>query len=85
MKYVETPSPDIEVSVVMPAYMEAEAVGPVVARVAEVMASTGKTYELLVVDDGSTDDTAKQAAAAGARVVAHPYNMGNGAAVKTGI
>src|SRR5690606_29601047 len=39
----------------------------------------------LVVDDGSTDDTAAQAAAAGARVIRQPYNKGNGAAVKTGI
>jgi glycosyltransferase involved in cell wall biosynthesis len=41
--------------------------------------------EVLVVDDGSTDETAARAAAAGARVVRHPYNKGNGAAVKTGI
>ena len=38
-----------------------------------------------MIDDGSADDTAAQAAAAGARVVRHPYNKGNGAAVKTGI
>jgi glycosyltransferase involved in cell wall biosynthesis len=42
-------------------------------------------HEILVVDDGSADDTASRAAAAGARVVRHPYNKGNGAAVKTGI
>ena len=42
-------------------------------------------YEILVVDDGSADATAAEAAAAGARVVRHPYNKGNGAAVKTGI
>ena len=41
--------------------------------------------EMLVVDDGSTDDTADEARAAGARVLRHPYNKGNGAAVKTGI
>jgi glycosyltransferase involved in cell wall biosynthesis len=38
-----------------------------------------------VVDDGSSDETGEQAAAAGARVIRHPYNKGNGAAVKTGI
>ena len=42
-------------------------------------------HEILVVDDGSTDDTVAQAEAAGARVIRHPYNKGNGAAVKTGI
>ena len=38
-----------------------------------------------MVDDASTDDTAEQAAAAGARVIRRPYNIGNGAGVKTGI
>jgi glycosyltransferase involved in cell wall biosynthesis len=41
--------------------------------------------EIIVVDDGSADDTAGQARAAGACVIRHPYNKGNGAAVKTGI
>ncbi|MBU2489562.1 MAG: glycosyltransferase family 2 protein [Proteobacteria bacterium] len=78
-------SEDIAISVVMPAYMEAGAVGEVVGRVAAIMRETGKSFEILVVDDGSPDGTAEAAAAAGARVVSHPYNMGNGAAVKTGI
>src|SRR5204862_6798542 len=42
-------------------------------------------HEVLVVDDGSSDDTGTRAAAVGARVIRHPYNKGNGAAVKTGI
>ena len=41
--------------------------------------------EVLVIDDGSSDDTAGVAAAQGARVVRHPYNKGNGAAVKSGL
>jgi glycosyltransferase involved in cell wall biosynthesis len=70
-----------EVSVVVPAYNEEEAIASVVAGLREA----GAWREVLVVDDGSTDRTAERAAAAGARVVRHPYNKGNGAAVKTGI
>lgn len=42
-------------------------------------------HEILVVDDGSSDATGERARGAGARVIRHPYNKGNGAAVKTGI
>jgi glycosyltransferase involved in cell wall biosynthesis len=69
------------ISVVLPAFNEAEGVARVVRRVAEILPES----EILVVDDGSGDGTAEAAAAAGARVVRHPYNKGNGAAVKTGI
>lgn len=41
--------------------------------------------EILVIDDASSDDTGAQASGAGARVIRHPYNKGNGASVKTGI
>jgi glycosyltransferase involved in cell wall biosynthesis len=69
------------VSVVVPAMNEAGAIGTVVRELSAVAA----WREILVIDDGSTDGTAAEAAAAGARVVRHPYNKGNGAAVKTGI
>jgi glycosyltransferase involved in cell wall biosynthesis len=68
-------------SVVIPAFNEAPSVG---ALVADLRHAT-PWREILVVDDGSSDDTARSAAAAGARVISHPYNKGNGAAVKTGI
>jgi glycosyltransferase involved in cell wall biosynthesis len=69
------------VSVVIPAYNEAEVIGEVIAR----LSAAGPWHEILVVDDGSDDDTAARATAAGAVVVRHPYNKGNGAAVKSGI
>ena len=70
-----------EVSVVIPAYNE----GPVIAQVVAAIASSGPWHEIIVVDDGSKDDTGAHASAAGAIVVRHPYNKGNGAAVKSGI
>jgi glycosyltransferase involved in cell wall biosynthesis len=69
------------VSLVIPAFNEAAAIGAVVSSVR----GAAPWREVLVVDDGSTDDTAGAAEAAGARVVRHPYNKGNGAAVKSGI
>ena len=69
------------VSVVIPAMNEERAIGSVVAQ----LRHTAPWREVLVIDDGSTDATAARATDAGARVICHPYNKGNGAAVKTGI
>jgi glycosyltransferase involved in cell wall biosynthesis len=69
------------ISIVVPAFNEQDAIGPLVDRLREA----GAWHEILVVDDGSTDDTAARAQAAGATLVRHPYNKGNGAAVKSGI
>jgi glycosyltransferase involved in cell wall biosynthesis len=70
-----------DVSIVIPAMDEAPAIGTVVAR----LRASARWHEVIVVDDGSTDGTADEAESAGAVVVRHPYNKGNGAAVKTGI
>jgi glycosyltransferase involved in cell wall biosynthesis len=56
-----------------------------IADVVTALKSAAAWREVLVVDDGSGDATALKAEAAGARVIRHPYNKGNGAAVKTGI
>jgi glycosyltransferase involved in cell wall biosynthesis len=70
-----------DVSVVIPAFNEEEGIAAVVSAVL----AQKPWREVLVVDDGSTDRTAERAAGAGARVIRHPYNKGNGAAVKTGV
>jgi glycosyltransferase involved in cell wall biosynthesis len=69
------------VSVVVPAFNESASIEALVSG----LGHAGSWHEILVVDDGSTDDTGRRAAQAGARVIRHPYNKGNGAAVKTGI
>jgi glycosyltransferase involved in cell wall biosynthesis len=69
------------VSIVIPAMNEEDSIGQVV----EGLRAHAAWREVLVVDDGSQDATAQRAAQAGARVIRHPYNKGNGAAVKTGI
>lgn len=68
-------------SVVIPAFNEEGGIGGVISSVLK----TGPFLEVIVVDDGSEDKTADIALASGARVIRHPYNKGNGAAVKTGI
>lgn len=72
-------------SIIVPAYNEAAGIGPVLAGIRATMDETGLEYEILVVDDGSQDETATVAEAAGFRVLRHPQNRGYGAALKTGI
>ena len=69
------------ITILLPAYNEEMNIGQTVGRLRRLYPD----FEILVVDDGSTDNTMKIAMAAGANVWPHPYNMGNGAAVKTGL
>lgn len=68
-------------TVVIPAYNEAEAIGEVVSELLQ----KAPGVKVLVVDDGSQDDTAAVAKTAGATVIRHTLNRGYGAGVKTGI
>ena len=65
--------------IVMPAYNEGSAIGATLLGLREA------GYHVVVVDDGSRDDTAARARSAGADVVVHPINLGQGAALATGI
>jgi glycosyltransferase involved in cell wall biosynthesis len=76
---------DRAVTVVIPAYNEADHVADEIREVTRVLEGEDWRFEVIVVDDGSEDDTADRAADAGARVLRHPRNMGYGAALKRGI
>ena len=70
-----------KISIIIPAYNEASTIGDIVFKIKELHPDV----EIIVVNDGSIDDTAAIAKDAGARVHSHPYNIGNGAAIKSGI
>ena len=76
-----------ELSVVIPAYDEAAHIGGQMCALRDVLNDTGWAYEIIVVDDGSTDGTARAASESGcdARVLRHRRNRGYGAALKNGI
>ncbi len=68
------------VSIVLPARNEAENLRDLLPGLRQVCGSA----EILVVDDGSTDDTHAVCAANGVKMIRHPHSLGNGAAIKTG-
>lgn len=73
----------MHISIVLPAKNESAAIGTTITGIRKIYPDI-TAVEILVIDDGSTDATAIVAQQAGARVISHPYNKGNGAAIKTG-
>lgn len=74
------------ISVVIPALNEQDSIASTVSSVRQVLEEAGLTpFEVVVVDDGSTDATARFAAESGARIVSHPHNVGYGKSLKDGI
>jgi len=69
------------VTIIIPAYNEEEGIADVITQLKE----SSENYEILVVDDGSTDKTYKLASDTDVKVIRHPYNKGYGAALKTGV
>lgn len=73
------------VSVIIPAFNEEEGLLHVLKEIHAVMQREKFTYEIVVVDDGSTDKTAPLATSFGDRLIRHPENIGYGASLQTGI
>jgi glycosyltransferase involved in cell wall biosynthesis len=71
-----------EISIILPVYNEA---GKLLELLSSIRSLQLPNSEIIVIDDGSTDDSADKAMAGGANVIRHPYNIGNGAAIKSGI
>ncbi|MBI1920679.1 MAG: glycosyltransferase family 2 protein [Geobacter sp.] len=71
---------NLKTLILIPAYNEGEGIARVIARVRQAVPDA----DILVVNDGSRDETAAAAASAGVIVVSHPFNMGYGVAIQTG-
>lgn len=75
----------LRLAVIIPAYNEVRSIEQVVSGVSKALQSKPYDTEIIVVDDGSTDDTAKKAESAGATVISHILNTGTGGTTATGI
>jgi glycosyltransferase involved in cell wall biosynthesis len=80
-RIVASPSGSVRTSLILPAFNEERGLAVVIDRLAPFL---DPTYELIVVDDGSTDRTAHVADAVGAILVRHERNLGKGAALRSG-
>ncbi len=80
-----TVAEEVELSVVIPAYNEEGAIKDTIETVRSVLSDLGTSFEIIVVNDGSTDGTLEAAQDSGVRVVHSPENYGYGASLKRGI
>jgi polyisoprenyl-phosphate glycosyltransferase len=76
---------ELDLTILLPCYNEEDAIAPVIAEVREALRAWPGSYEILVVDDASTDATLANARKAGVRIVRRIENGGAGAARKTGL
>lgn len=73
------------ISVVIPAYNEENGINAVIYDIEQALSSLENDFEIIVVDDGSSDNTTVEVEATNARLIRHTYNKGYGAALKTGV
>src|SRR5438552_11478918 len=82
MPSIKSMASGCDISIVIPVFNEAATLAMLLGKVQALRLSR---TEIIVVDDGSADESAEIALSAGASVIRHPYNIGNGAAVKSGM
>jgi len=73
------------ITIVIPVFNEAGSIEDTVSKLNVAFKETGHDFEIIVVDDGSTDDTGERARRTSARVIVHPTNKGYGNALLTGV
>lgn len=74
-----------QVCLILPAYNEGKVIGSVIKELRKALQKADLTYEIVVVDDGSKDNTSPVASRAGATVIRHILNVGSGGATATGL
>jgi len=82
---VEAPTPTGEITIVVPAFNEEQGISAQIQRIRDVMDESAWRYEVIVVDDGSTDGTGVAATKHPVRLIRVPENRGYGAAIKRGV